>query len=446
MKVTRLLKSLRNEPPARLLLYGYASYVFMTWIFLCLPLSWENGPVGFLDNLFIATSAMSTTGLSTVDPGSAYSFFGEFVLLCSFQLGGIGYMTLGSFVVLARRETISPFRESIGRTVFGLPTDFDMKEFLRDVIYFTIAVEAVGAIGLYNAFKVADVPRPLWQAIFHSVSAFCTAGFSLFPNSLENFRGDFFVNLIISVECVLGAAGFLVMSDVWADLTDPRRCLTVTSRIIVRTMAICLLAGWVIFFFMEPSVRSLGLWERTTASWFQSMTAVTTVGFDTYAIGNFHQAALLVFLVLMFIGAAPAGTGGGLKATSVSVAFGVMRAVLRGRKQVTFWDRQIPDYRIYQAFASIGFYLIVYLAGCMVLLAVESHSFADLLFEGASALGTVGLSRGITATLTDAGKWVVTAMMFLGRLGPLAFGLAIMSGLARSKKKPGNVWEEDIVL
>lgn len=445
MRLSRLFKSFENSPAVRLLLWGYGSYILTTWVLLCLPWAWEAGRVGFLDNLFIAASAISTTGLATVDTPKAYSFFGEFVILAAIQMGGLGYMTLGSFVVLERQKDISEFRERLGQTVLGLPEDFNYRRFLREMIYFTLAVEILGALWLHWAFKRAGVPGSLWQAVFHSVSAFCTAGFSLFSNSLEGFRGDFWVNLIVSVESFLGAAGFIVMSDAWNSARDPRRTLTVTSRVILRVMTFCILGGWLFFFLQEPTLRGLGFLERLMASGFQSMTAMTTVGFDTHPIGSFHAAGILIFLILMIIGAAPAGTGGGLKATTVGIVYGVMKAVIQGRKEVVFAQRRIPDYRIFQAFAALGFYLAVYLIGTTALLALESHAFGDLLFESASALGTVGLSRGITFGLTSGGKWVLIVMMFLGRVGPLSFGLALLSRQSGQKKHADEL-EEDFAV
>ena len=468
----RALARIRRFHPVKLLLVGYLSYVLVGWAMLSMPFFHGPEHVRAIDNLFIATSAMSTTGLATVTVPTAYGFWGEFVILCLIQAGGIGYMTFGSFVVLAGRRRMSHFREDITRTAFALPDGFRPAAFVRNVVLFTLLVELVGAALLFWAFREAGVAERAaaggmgaswtgeahvaWQAIFHSVSAFCTAGFSLFPDSLEAYPHHFWINAIVSVLSLSGAIGFIVMSDLAGNLAGRRRRLTLTTKIILTVTFLVILGGAALLFLGDPALAAMPGEERILVAWFQSMTAATTVGFDTYPISSFGMPSVLVLYVLMVIGASPSGTGGGLKSTSVSAIAATLRCTLRGRESVALFGRTIPPARLQMAFSALAFYALTLLLGGFLLLVTETrplavealggaiHPFEDLLFECASALGTVGLSRGVTGDLTDLGKLVVTGMMFIGRLGPLTFGLALFAG--GDEAMPEAVVEEDLAI
>ncbi|MGB5972393.1 MAG: potassium transporter TrkG [Nodosilinea sp.] len=438
-----ILQKIAREP-ARVVLFGYASYVLVTWILLCLPISWQDGFISPLDNLFIATSAISTTGLITVNTPDAYSFFGELVIACAFQVGGLGYMTLGSFVLLARQNSLSSFRQQVGETVFSLPSRFNLRTFIRHTIIFTVLIEIVGFIGLYIAFSASDdVANPVWAAVFHSISAFCTAGFSVFPDSLMSFRDNLLVNVIVTVSSIFGAIGFIVVSDVWLRVTTRGHSrITLTTKIILIATFSFILGGWAFLFFADPSIVQLPLGERFLASGFQSMTAMTTVGFNTHPIEDLATSPIAIMLILMVIGASPSGTGGGLKTTSIFAALATVWASLRNQEDVTFWGRRIPVNSVLAAFAALMFYLVMFLVGCTLLLLLQGQAFEDVVFEVASALGTVGLSRGITGDLVPLGKIVVIVLMFIGRVGPITVGLSIFS---RSKQATRLV-EEDIAI
>lgn len=413
--------------PARVVLLGYGSYVLLTWILLCLPICWQSESISILDNLFIATSAISTTGLITVNTPDAYNFLGELIIACAFQIGGLGYMTLGSFVILAREQSLSSTRQRIGETVFSLPERLDLKVFLKHTIIFTVLVEIAGFIGLYIAFAIEQVPNAFWAAAFHSISAFCTAGFSIFPNSLEDFRSNLLVNGVVTCLSLLGAIGFIVVSDIWLSLTHRARAITLTTKIILFATFSVIAVGWVFLFFADPSIVELPLGERILASGFQSMTAMTTVGFNTHPIGALASAPVMLMLILMIIGASPSGTGGGLKTTSISAALALVWASLRGQQDVAFLGRRIPIDRVLGAFAALVFYLVMFLIGSILVLAIQEQAFEDVVFEAASALGTVGLSRGITGDLLPWGKGVIILLMFIGRVGPITVGLALFT-------------------
>ncbi|MBE7382666.1 MAG: potassium transporter KtrB [Leptolyngbya sp. SIO1E4] len=421
----RPFSKLGRSNPLRVLLWGYGSYILVAWILLCLPICWQGDSISPLDNLFIATSAVSTTGLITVNTPDAYNFLGEFVVLSAFQVGGLGYMTLGSFVLLASNDSLPHFRRQIGSAVFAMPEGFDLKLLIRHTVIFTVLAEAIGAIFLAILFAAKGVENPVWAAIFHAVSAFCTAGFSVFPNSLEDFRNDFWINLVVSILSILGAIGFLVVSDFWQGARGRRRRIALTTRVILYLTSCFLIIGFLLLLLFDQSLWSLPFGERLLAAWFQSMTALTTVGFNTHPIGSLSAFGVLLTLVLMIVGASPSGTGGGLKSTTISAALGVMWSALKGRGTTAYLGRRIPEDRLFAAFSAIVFYLFIFLLGAGGLLLFQSQPFEDVLFEAASALGTVGLSRGITGDLTAIAKLIVIFLMFVGRIGPLSFGIAL---------------------
>ena len=411
--------------PARLLLYGYTSYILVGWALLSAPFA-QAVPVSALDTLFIAASAVSTTGLVTVDPGTSFTLAGEVVIALLIQAGGLGYMTIGSFAVLALHHRLGRLRETTVRTAFSLPDDIRVPAFIGWVVLFTLAVETAGALALYPMFVAAGVENPAWSAVFHAISAFCTAGFSLNATSFEAFRDHVGVNLVLSVLSLAGAMGFLVVVDGWRALTGRDGHLGFTSKIIVRMTMLFLLIGTAILFLAEPTLRDLPAPERLLASFFQTMTATTTVGFNTHPIGALGLATLIVLFVLMAIGASPAGTGGGLKTTSFAVLLGVVRSRLKGRNAVRFFKREIPQPRIETASAALAFYagMLVIALFCLALTEPGVHLEA-LAFEAISALGTVGLSMGLTGDLSELGKLVIIVLMTAGRVGILTFGIAM---------------------
>lgn len=411
--------------PVRLVALGYLSYVIVGWLLLSLPFCHTTNSVSALDALFTSTSAVSTTGLATVSTGTDYSIWGQIVVLILIQLGGIGYMTFGSFIVLSHSAALSERRQQIGKAVFSMPEEFRVDKFIRSVVAFTIITELSGAGALFLAFSNAGISNPVWSAVFHSVSAFCTAGFALYDDSFEGLRGNVTVNLILGALSYLGAIGFIVFVDGWRRLIGKTSRLTLTSRIILVTTSWLSVGAIALFFVAEPTIQALPPYERLTAASFQVMTSITTVGFNTIPITQISQASLLLIILLMIIGASPAGTGGGLKTTTFTALFGVIRSSILGREKVKFWNREIPEERVRVAVASLGFYAMALILGCYLLALTESVPFEGLLFEAASALGTVGLSTGITAQLTPIGKLVLIGLMFIGRLGPLVFGMAL---------------------
>jgi trk system potassium uptake protein TrkH len=428
--------------PARFLALGYLTYMLAGWAALMLPLA-QATPVRAIDALFIAVSAVSTTGLVTVDPGGSFTAFGEGVILLLILAGGLGYMTLGSFAVLALRQRMTPSRERGARVTFGLPEGVRGATFVRAVIFFSFGVMALGALALWPLFRAAGLETPLWQAVFHSVSAFCTAGFSLLATGMEPFRDNLAVNIVISTLSILGALGFLVVVDLWQKLRGDARPLMFSSAVILRITLALILGGALFLAFADPQISAIEGPGRWYAAFFQAMTASTTVGFNTVPISGIDAAAVMVLALLMLVGASPAGTGGGLKTTTFAVVIAQMLSVLRRRPETRLFGYAIPEERQSLALASLGFYLALMLVFTSLLLLTEAGArFEVVLFEAISAMSTVGLSMGITGSLSDPGKLIVTLLMFAGRVGILTFALAVALRAGGEERAP----TADIVL
>lgn len=410
--------------PVKLVVTGYLVYVVVGAFLLLLPFS-RMSRISFLDNLFVSTSAVSTTGLSTVDVGANYTFFGQLVILCLIQLGGVGYMTFSSFVILTSRKKLSETANGVASTVFSIPSNFRIEKFIVSVVLFTFFFELFGAASLYYIFKSANIENPLWQAVFHSISAFCTAGFSLFSTGLEQFKMDFWLNVIISVLSIAGAMGFIVCVDIWRKVRGKKRKITLTSKIIITTTFWFIFIGTFMVFVTEDFDVSCTSAQKLQISFFQVMTSITTVGFNTVGISGLTKSTIFLLSVLMIIGASPSGTGGGLKTTTVTSIYGLVKSVIYGNEDVKFWRATIPENRIRVAVASVGFYIATFATGTYLLALTENFSLVDIMFEAASAIGTVGLSLGITGSLSVLGKVIIILMMYIGRVGPLTFGIAL---------------------
>ncbi len=419
-----IIKAFSELHPPKALVLGYLAYALVGWLILSMPICHKQ-PVSILDNFFIATSAMSTTGLTTVDVGTVYSLLGQVVIFLLIQAGGIGYTTFSSFVILATMKKLSSFRQNIASTAFSLPKDFSIPEFIFNVATFTFVCEFVGAIALTILFMNKGVENFLWNGVFHSVSAFCTAGFCLFPDSFASFKYDFWINVTLSLLSILGAVGFIVWLDLYKKFKHEKDHLTFTTKVILSITFWFLLLGTILFFFVETSTANETTYHRLITSFFQTMTASTTVGFNTLHIGSLTNTSIVLLIFLMVFGASPSGTGGGLKSTTFAALVGLVKSTITGRHVVSFWKREIPLRRLRLATATFAYYSFVIAFAMFFLTLFENKPFLPLVFEAASALGTAGLSMGITADLTSLGKILIIFLMVMGRVGILTFGIAI---------------------
>ncbi len=425
--------------PAHVLVIGYLSYILIGFLFLVSPLTRE-APAHWLDHLFTATSAVSTTGLVTVDPGSTYNWFGEFVLVVLFQLGGLGYMTATSFVILAANRKLNDSRISILKSAFSLPKSIGITHFVQNLFVFTLICEVIGAALLYPHLKEAGVENPLWNSIFHSVSAFCTAGFSLFSTGFETYKGNVSVNLILACLSYLGGIGFIVLTDVWSKLKNRNRHLTFTTKTILFVTLSLSAMGTLLIFFLEPSIQGSSFGDRLLVAFFQTMTASTTVGFNTVPIASLSLPVIMVLYFLMLFGASPAGTGGGLKSTTLTALVAEIWSHLRGYHKTSLVGHEIPGHRVRAASMSATCYMMVLGLGIFGLtFAMPTTKFELLVFEAVSAIGTMGLSMGLTGELTSAGKWIIILLMYIGRIGVVTFGLSMVAPKLFEKPRPDDL-------
>lgn len=426
-----------SSTPQRQLTTGYLSYFLIGGLLLCLPFMTHDG-VSLIDNLFTSMSAISTTGLSTVDVANEYTFFGQLTILLLIQLGGIGYMTLSTFVMYRITHHFVGMRAKAFQTQFAVPECVTMGNMVNNIVRYTLVFEVVGALALYLFFVHAGVSQPMWSAVFHSVSAFCTAGFSIYSDNLMQFAGNVPVNLIIMVLSYAGAMGFIVISDLWRKVMRRGYRVTFTTKVIMCITLGVTLWGTLQLFFFEPSFAAFAPGERLLVSLFQTMSAMTTVGYNTVDVSQLMPLSLFVLTVAMYIGASPSGTGGGLKSTTVSAVFAYVKSRLGLRREVTLVGRSIPDYRVNDALTIFIFYTMILFAGTYLLTLIESNrmEFLDLMFEAASALGTVGLSSGVCFSLSGAGKIVLIVLMFIGRVGVLTIGNAMLTRLGKVNSLP----------
>ena len=430
------------QRPAVLLAGSFAAMIAVGSLLLTLPLSVTDfAHVSYVDSLFTMASAVCVTGLSVNDVPTTYTFFGQVVILVGIQLGGIGIMTIAALALAFSRNTSlqSQLRYA---AMLDARTLADLRQIVVGIIVGTFAIEACGALALWSLFS--GDPRlgeasPLWMAVFHSVSAFCNAGFALFPGNLMGFVGDTGVQTVIMMLIVLGGLGFPVIMELVR--TGGRRALrmvrkrtpmpprlSLTARVVVSTSLLLIAVGTVAVLLLEFTGALAPAGEamtggRVLAALFASVNTRTS-GFNTVDLVVLKDATLMVMCVLMFIGGSPASTAGGIKTTTAAVVFATLRAELRGREP-ELGGRAIAADALRKAIAVSAMSLAVVLTVILLLTLTEDQKFIHLAFEAVSAFATVGLSAGVTGSLSVAGKLIITATMFVGRVGPFTIALAV---------------------
>ncbi len=452
------LHQLRKNP-TRLLVGGFAAAIVVGGGLLALPWSAAGQRVAFLDALFTATSAVCVTGLTVIDTGTSYSAFGQAVILMLIQLGGLGITTLSTamFLIFGQRASLST--HDVLESSFLARPKGNLKPLLLQVFLWTIAIEAIGAALLLPAeLRRLPFAQAVWNAVFHAVSAFCNAGFSLRPDNLMSARTSANVILPIAGLIIMGGLGFGVLTELteslWTRIRGRRaHRVSLQAKTVLATTGILLLAGTLGFWVLEYGnlLRGTSVSSRFLTSFFASVTA-RTAGFNTIDYGQVTAATVCFTILLMAIGGAPGSTAGGIKVTTLAVLFALARARLRGSRWVTLFGRGISNMAVDKAFAVVALMTVFVATGAVLLSAVgfshiphQQHpgQSMGLLFEVVSALCTVGLSTGITPTLPAGGKVIVIVLMFVGRLGTLTIALAI----ARQVPSPGvHLAEEPIMI
>jgi trk system potassium uptake protein len=441
---------MKKLTPYQLLLLGYIFITLTGALILSLPISSAKGTAQpFLDSLFVSSSGISTSGLTVVDIGSYYSFFGQIVLLTLFQIGGIGYMTFIIFTAYVlgmgrSLQTSLVARESLVGSDLNL-----LESFFRKVLLYTCFFELSGAIILSMIWMRE---YPLWQAVylgfFHSVSTFCTAGFGLFPDSLMKYQHNILLNVTINILSLAGGLGFFVLDDIRKYLGRkirkqyPARLAIHTKLVLITTLIIILIGSAVIFMAENWQTITANNYEKGMHSIFQAVSASTTDGFNTIDIGKMSSTSWIMIMLLMFIGASPGSTGGGIKTTTFALLFILVWSKLRDRNFNVF-KREIGEQGIYNAVLIFIFFLVIIFLDSLVMAFTEKASFIQVLFEIVSALGNTGLSTGITAALSNAGRAILTLTMFIGRVGPLIVATAVIT---KPKKVLYRYAREDVFI
>lgn len=441
----KLYRWLTGNPPVTLMLSFLLVIIFGT-ILLMLPVSSKlNTVTPFMDALFTATSATCVTGLVVVDTGTHFSFFGQMVLLMLIQIGGLGIMTISTVFAIILGQRINLKLENIMYQVVGGSYAVNVFQLLKSIVLVTLVIESVGTLLLFARFAQDFQPmEALFLSLFHAVSAFCNAGFSPLGNNLVSYVDSLAVNLVITALIIAGGLGFSVIIDLQhhALKKDRARKLNLHTKIVLVTTAFLLVLGFTVFYLAEynGAMRGFSIHRRILSSWFQSVT-LRTAGFNTIDLSQIGKASVLISIVLMFIGASPGSTGGGIKTTSFAVLTLSVISLLKGKRHISVFKRRIHEYNFREATGLIMLSITIILVVLFFLMLVEPHAFDKLLFEAVSAFGTVGLTLGITPQLTVIGKLLITILMYVGRIGPLTMIYAFST---KAKQININYAEEKI--
>jgi len=437
------IASLRLPPPL-LVVSSFALVILVGTLMLMLPKSTKQG-ISFIDALFTATSATCVTGLTVVDISKYFTFSGQLIILLLIQVGGLGIMTLSSFFALVIRGELGIRERVVLGDILNIRTVGKLRELMGSILFTTIIIEGIGAILLYVRFsryqQILDSSL-LWNAIFHSVSAFCNAGFSLFPTNFLAFAHDPIINIVIMALIVLGGLGFVVIMDLinycssFLHREKQNIKLMLQTKIVLKTTLILILGGFLAVLLLESgnTLANMPVSQKILASLFQSVTA-RTAGFNTIPIGSLLVPTLWVLMVLMFIGASPGGTGGGIKTTTISILVGLIYTRFRGKREVEMSKGTINPYSIFEAIIVFSLSLFIVVTAIFFISIKEHFETEKLMFEVVSAFGTVGLSTGITPMLSAFGRVVLILTMLIGRVGPLSLVLAIPAHRRESKAR-----------
>ena len=431
----------KSEYPQRQLLMGYSVYSILGALILSLPFCCRDG-ISIVDNLFSAVSALSTTGLSTVDVSSDYTFWGQLVILLLIQLGGLGYMTFSSYVMFHLTRHLGTNEARMFHTQFSFPDKMQSDNMLGNIVNFALAFEILGVLLLYPYFLLHDVDNPLWSAVFHSVSAFCTAGFSIFSDNLMQFQTCWYVNIVIAILSYMGAMGFIMMTDVLRKLRRHNYRISFTTKVIAVITTGLTCWSTIHLFFFEPTLQGMPTADRLLASWFHSMSAITTVGFNTIDTSTVCAVTMIILSFSMYIGASPSGTGGGLKSTTLSALYAYTKNKLGLRKDISLAGNKVPTYRVDAALTTAVFYTLILAVGIYLLTLFEGdrQNFLDLVFEATSALATAGLSSGILSSIGIGSKLVLIVLMFIGRVGVITLGnVMLVRAYTESAKRKSDL-------
>ena len=418
------------------------SYTLLGWILLSLPFM-TYGEVGFLDNLFTSAAAVSTAGLQTVNFADSYTLLGKFIVLVLIQIGGVGYMTFSSFVFLSisKKHRLRKSQEEALSADVKLPETLKLSDFLWSALVFTAIAESIGAVFLFNYFRHHDftILNAAWYSIFHSVSAFCTAGYTLWNNNLIDFADSKTINIVVSCLSLAGAIGFIVAADLFNFIRRKTKEISFTTKIIVLTTVVVLAFGTFTLFVTTPHLSIV-------EAFFQTVGASTTSGFNTANISQLSSCSVLILILIMSIGGSPSGTAGGVKTTTFASVVAIVRSHLHLNPRVEFLGHTVPVQRLYAATSTVLLYMVFLFTSVFLLTWTEDLPFLNILFESTAALSTAGFSMETTTQLSTWGKLIIIATMLIGRIGVVTFSLALLSTDADEVKPKPAAQRADVAV
>ncbi|WP_184183149.1 TrkH family potassium uptake protein [Paenibacillus sp. JGP012] len=416
--------------PPRILVLGFASIILIGTLLLMLPASSRSGEsLALIDAFFTATSAVCVTGLVVVDTGTHFSVLGQVIIAVLIQVGGLGFMTMSTLVAIAFKRRISLRERLILQEAMNQNTMEGIVRLIRKVVAYSLILEAVcGTLFALRWSLDMPISRAIYYGYWHAISLFNNAGFDMFGDfsSLTGYVSDPMVNFTAMFLIISGGIGFVVLSDL-VDYRKTKKLSLHTKVVLLMTALLILLGALVIFIFEFTNPRTLGglNWGgKILSSFFQSVTP-RTGGANTLDIAGMRQATQFFMIILMFIGASPGSTGGGIKTTTFIVMVGAVIAMIRGREDIVFFRYRVAQERIFKALTITLLALLFIIAVTMVLSTTEDSSFLMIIFETTSAFSTVGLSLGLTLKLTTFGKLLICFTMFAGRVGPITLVYAL---------------------
>lgn len=429
--------------PSQLLILVFLVFITLGTLLLKLPMATTNS-VSWIDALFTATSAMTVTGLAVVDTGTAYTAFGQLIILFLIQVGGLGIMSFAVLIFIMLGKKIGVKERLIIQHALNQTSIGGIIKLVRNLFIYSFTIEIIAMLIL----AIRWVPEYGWgkgmyYSFFHSISAFNNAGFSIWPDSLIQYVGDPLVNIVITFLFIIGGIGFTVLADIWHKRNYKKLSLH-SKLMIVGTFVLNLFAMIIVFFLEYGNPNTLGslssLGDKIWASYFQAVTT-RTAGFNTLDIANLQEGTITLMLLLMFVGAGSASTGGGIKLTTFIVIVLAVLTFLREKSQIKIANRSIKDKVIFRSLAILTISNVFIFLNVLLLNITEREPFLKLLFEVISAFGTVGLSMGITGDLSNFGKIIIVFTMFFGKLGPLTLAFS----LAKPQQEKVRYPSEDIL-
>ena len=425
------MQSIRHKlRPIQFIALGYMLTILIGTLFLILPISSKDGKMtNFLDAMFIATSATCVTGLSVFDTFAHWTFFGQLIILFLIQIGGLGLMTVITLIFLIFRKNIGIYERTILIQSAGTFSFHGIVHLIKRILIGTFTFELIGALVLsFRFIPKFGLGQGIWFSVFHSISAFCNAGFDLLSNSLIDYKNDPLVIITITSLVIIGGLGFLV----WSEIFDARKHfkfknLSLHTKIILVYNTLLLLTSAVLFFIFEynHTLKDLSLGQKILDSWFMAVTP-RTAGFCIFEQSSYSESGSLLTIILMFIGRNPGSTAGGVKTTTILVVLVNIIASAKRKEEVTLFRKKISNNILKQSSALVLMYLCVSVLSTLFICAIEPFSMTQIFFEVISAEATVGLSYGITSSITWGSKLIIIFLMFAGRCGALTLFSAFL--------------------